>query len=348
MITVEEQSKNIKTTAQKIYLGKQQQRRKKILLIGNDSETIYVANNINRIANNYCAIGRLLLSGRNLKSNFLEVPVLGELSEIELFMKLPQNKVDIIIIGDSEIRHHQILWLISLARQYNIELFVVPALAAVFHGYLKFCNFYGHPLIKINVPNLQPLKLILKTLFDYLTLTIGLILCSPIIVITAVLIKLISPGPVIYKQIRVGKNSKSFNLYKFRTMYVDAEQASGPVLSESNDERVTPLGRILRKTHIDELPQFFNVLNGTMSFVGPRPERSLFVKKFNRHISFYSDRFSVKPGITGLAQIYGSYFSKAAEKLIFDLNYIHNYTLWLDLKICVLTVWAAIKNLFTD
>jgi lipopolysaccharide/colanic/teichoic acid biosynthesis glycosyltransferase len=166
--------------------------------------------------------------------------------------------------------------------------------------------------------------------------------------VIACLIKLTSRGPVFFKQERVGKNGKVFKVIKFRSMDVNAEKNSGPVLSDINDQRITFLGNILRKTHLDELPQFFNVLNGTMSMIGPRPERPFFVDNFVRLIPFYGDRFVVKPGITGLAQVYGSYHSKAEEKLIFDLNYIHNLGLFLDIKLCFLTVIEAVKTFFKN
>jgi len=164
--------------------------------------------------------------------------------------------------------------------------------------------------------------------------------------LTALLIRLTSPGPIFFLQERVGKNGEAFKLIKFRSMYRQDGDSRIPVLSGLNDKRVTPLGRFLRRTHIDEFPQLFNVLNGTMSLVGPRPELPFFVESYSQHIPFYSDRFVIKPGITGMAQVYGAYHSKAEEKLIFDLNYIHNLNMVLDCKICLLTVVNALAGLF--
>lgn len=149
-------------------------------------------------------------------------------------------------------------------------------------------------------------------------------------------IKLDSPGPVIFKQKRVGENEKIFVLYKFRTMRNDAEKGSGAVWAKKNDPRVTRIGKFLRKTRLDELPQLFNVLKGDMSFVGPRPERPEFVEKLKEIIPYYSERHFVKPGVTGWAQVrypYGASVEDAVEKLRYDLFYIKNLSMFLDLYI---------------
>ena len=151
-----------------------------------------------------------------------------------------------------------------------------------------------------------------------------LIVFSPIMLVVAMLIKISMGGPILYGQIRVGKNGKLFKIYKFRSMVQDAEAKTGPVLATKNDPRVTGLGKFLRASHLDELPQLFNVLRGQMSFVGPRPERPEFVNQFNEQIVNYSKRHNVKPGITGLAQICLPYDATASDKLHYDLFYIEN------------------------
>lgn len=322
--------------------------KKKILLIGNSRSALEMAANINRVANDCTVVGCVRLNGRGEQGGEetgISVPVLGNLTELAPFMELIPLNVNTLIVADSEIRHHQMLRIMTLARKSGVDLWTVPQLTSAFLGGLKFFNFHGHPIVRIRANRIHPLQKILKTVLDYSAAVVGLVLCAPVMAATALLIKLTSPGPVLFRQTRVGKNGRLFNVIKFRSMFVDAEKQSGPMLSPADDRRVTPLGRILRKTHVDELPQFFNVLNGTMSMVGPRPERPYFIEGFAQCIPFYSDRLAVKPGITGLAQVYGSYHSKAEEKLIFDLNYIQNCSLLLDIKICVLSVWQAGKNL---
>lgn len=287
------------------------------------------------------------LSSREPISEFVNstIPILGDLTELEILMSISPARLHILLISDPEIRHHQILRIIDFARAHNLEVWVRPQLASAFYGDLKFSNFYGHPIIKI-VRTLSPVKVAIKTAFDYSLAAAGTLALLPIMGVVALAIRLSSKGPIFFRQTRVGHRCRNFKVIKFRSMVSDAEVASGPMLSSASDQRVTPLGRFLRKTHLDEIPQLFNVLNGTMSLVGPRPERPFFVERFNQQIPFYVERLSVKPGITGMAQVYGSYHSRADDKLIFDLNYIHNFSLFLDVKIIFLTLWNAFLSMF--
>ncbi len=176
--------------------------------------------------------------------------------------------------------------------------------------------------------------------FDLLASTLLLTLTLPVMLVTMLLIWLEDRGPVFYRQVRVGQNWKLFQVIKFRSMRVDAEKDGKPQWAKQDDDRVTRVGRFIRKTRIDELPQLFNVLKGEMSFVGPRPERPEFVEKFSTDIPYYSERHRVKPGITGWAQIsypYGSSERDTIEKLQYDLYYVKNYSLFLDLTVLLQT-----------
>lgn len=180
-----------------------------------------------------------------------------------------------------------------------------------------------------------------KRLLDLLLSFFGILLVAPLLPLIALAIKLDSPGPVLFRQLRVGEGEKLFYVAKFRSMRQDAEAATGAVWAQENDPRVTRLGRLLRKTRLDELPQLFNVLLGEMSLVGPRPERPEFVEKLNQSIPYYSKRHFVKPGVTGWAQIrypYGASEADALEKLRYDLYYVKNYSLMFDLTIILETV----------
>ena len=183
--------------------------------------------------------------------------------------------------------------------------------------------------------------LILKRWADLMLSLLLMIFCLPLIVVTAILIKIDSRGPVIFSQERMGERGKNFRVHKFRSMVQDAEKKSGPVWAQSNDDRVTRVGRLLRKLRIDELPQLWNVLKGDMSFVGPRPEREFFVKQLEEIIPYYSVRFTVKPGLTGWAQVsygYGATVDDAKEKLSYDLFYIKNMSPLMDLIIVLKTI----------
>lgn len=210
-------------------------------------------------------------------------------------------------------------------------------------------GFYERVMGKIPTTDLQSAWIVLsegfrrnhrifvtKRAIDILVSILGLILSAPIALLTAIAIKLDSDGPVIYCQERVGQNEHPFKLYKFRSMCEDAENGNGPVWAIQNDPRVTRVGRVLRKLRVDEIPQMVNVLKGDMSFVGPRPERPFFVSKLKEKIPYYHLRLSLKPGITGWAQVsysYGDSEEDAAEKLHYDLYYVKNISVLFDLQI---------------
>lgn len=183
--------------------------------------------------------------------------------------------------------------------------------------------------------------MIFKEVMDRILALVGLILLLPLLAIFCLLIRLTSKGPVFFRQERVGKDGRSFHILKLRTMVADAERATGPIWARDNDPRITPLGRFLRLSHLDEIPQLINVLAGNMSLVGPRPERPIFVQQFMQQIPNYADRLRVKPGITGLAQVYHSYDSTVRDvrkKLAYDLLYIKKMCMMTDFVIIFLTV----------
>ncbi|MEO8327516.1 MAG: exopolysaccharide biosynthesis polyprenyl glycosylphosphotransferase, partial [Nitrospirota bacterium] len=188
-------------------------------------------------------------------------------------------------------------------------------------------------------------NLFLKRMVDVCGAVVALVVASPIALMIAVLIKLTSSGPVFYRQIRVGLDGKSFNIIKIRTMRMDAEEKTGPVWTKAHDPRRTLIGTFLRRTSLDELPQFWNVLKGEMSIVGPRPERPEFIEKFRAQIPQYNLRHKMKAGITGWAQINGLRGNTSWEKrLAYDMYYIEHWSLWLDVKIMILTLWKGLIN----
>ena len=189
---------------------------------------------------------------------------------------------------------------------------------------------------------------VLKRILDIAVAVTALIILSPVMLITAVMIKLDSKGPVLYSQERVGLYGKTFFVHKFRSMKQDAEAKCGPVLAAEGDPRITKFGRFMRATRLDELPQLFNVLQGEMSIVGPRPERPFFVKQFIVQKPEYDYRHNVKPGITGLAQIAGKYNTSAYDKLIYDLLYIQDVSVKTDLMIMLQTFKVLLTKSSTE
>ena len=183
----------------------------------------------------------------------------------------------------------------------------------------------------------------IKRIIDVILAFIGLIVASPIMAIISIAIKLESRGPVFYCQERVGKNGRVYTMYKLRSMYENAEE-NGAQWAEEDDPRVTKVGKFIRRTRLDELPQLFNVLKGDMSLVGPRPERPIFTYQFNEQIPGFINRLQVKPGLTGWAQVNGGYKLTPAEKLEYDLYYIENRTIWLDIKIVFKTIMVVLTG----
>lgn len=199
-------------------------------------------------------------------------------------------------------------------------------------------NIEDETFLKLKEFMISPELNFIKYIIDFIISILLIIITSPILLVTAILVKVTSPGPVFYKQVRITKDQKEFNILKFRTMSATAEKDTGPVLATANDARVTPLGKYLRSLRIDELPQLFNVIKGDMSLVGPRPERPHFVNQFKEENEHYYLRHNVRAGITGYAQVNGKYATDFNSKLNFDLLYIKEYSLILDIQILLQTI----------
>jgi len=218
------------------------------------------------------------------------------------------------------------------------EIFVIPDLYDVLLKKSLDNKIGDTPIMEVPEVLVPPVPMFLKHSADFIFAFVALVLATPIFLLVAIAIKLSSPGPVIYTQERVGTKGRGFKVVKFRTMVDNAEKLSGPVLATENDSRLTPVGHFLRSFRLDELPQLLNVLRGEMSLVGPRPERPGFVQQFLKEIPEYRYRYLVRPGLTGLAQVRSRYSTNVHDKLRYDLSYIVNYSLLLDLKIILETI----------
>jgi exopolysaccharide biosynthesis polyprenyl glycosylphosphotransferase len=227
---------------------------------------------------------------------------------------------------------------IERCAQMQKKVMTVPALMEMSMLRGRVVEMKDLLLVEMQSPHLTREQNLTKRVFDLVLATGLLILTGPVLVITAVMIRLTSKGPVVFKQERVGRNGVQYQLYKFRTMVIDAEKNTGPVFARECDPRITALGHILRAARIDELPQLVNVLIGNMSVIGPRPERQFFVSTFRAMLPDYDLRFAVKPGITGLAQVAGSYSTPVEQKLKFDLLYISHYSVMRDVWIVLRTI----------
>ncbi len=219
----------------------------------------------------------------------------------------------------------------------DIDLYVVPKLSDIGRSDAEFSHF--DDVLTLYVPgyNIGGAYRFLKRATDIVFSSVLLIIAAVPMLIISLAIKLTSPGNVFYKQVRLTQNKKEFYIYKFRTMVQNAEKTSGPVLARKNDDRITPVGKILRACRLDELPQLINILKGDMSVVGPRPERPFFVEQFEKQFDSYDFRFKVKAGLTALSHVYGRYSTYTYDRTCFDLMYITHYSYFLDIKIMLLT-----------
>lgn len=247
------------------------------------------------------------------------------------------EEIDVVYLA-SQIEEPEKLRIYDLLMQQDKKFFLNTSFENLVMVEPNMMNIEDESIIEVSPFRISTEDGIIKRLIDIVLSLLMVIVTSPIMLVAAILVKRSSEGPVLYKQTRITKDGKEFDILKFRSMGVTAEQESGPVLATSNDMRVTPVGKYLRALRIDELPQLFNVLKGDMSIVGPRPERPFFVEQFEQMNPHYYLRHNVRAGITGYAQVYGKYASDFNSKLNFDLIYIKKYSLIMDLKIMLQTV----------
>lgn len=270
------------------------------------------------------------------------IPLLGTLDEAGEIMQ--REKVDQLYVALPLDEHVKMLGLVENASRECIDVKVVPDLLQFIALRARLEDLDGLPIININDVPLHGFNSALKRLIDFTVSAVALVVLAIPFGIIAVVVRLTSHGPVFYRQERMGLDGKSFIVYKFRSMFHDAERETGPVWARKDDPRRTPFGRLLRRFSVDELPQLWNVLKGDMSLVGPRPERPYFVEQFKHRFPQYMLRHKVKTGITGWAQVNGWRGNTSIEKRIeYDLYYIENWSVGLDLKIMWLTV---VRGLF--
>jgi len=272
------------------------------------------------------------------------VKVIGDIENLELI--LPENKLDEIAITLSLENYGRLESIVKTCEKSGVHTKFIPDYNRVIPTRPYLEDLEGLAVVNIRrVPLTNTANMLSKRIMDIFGALIAIVLSSPIMLIAAIGVKTTSKGPLIFKQERVGLHNKPFMMYKFRTMEVQAVEEEKLGWTKKHDPRVTKIGRILRKTSIDELPQFFNVLKGDMSMIGPRPERPHFVEKFKEEIPRYMIKHQVRPGITGWAQVNGYRGDTSIRKRIeFDLYYIENWTIGFDLKILFLTFFKGFIN----
>lgn len=272
------------------------------------------------------------------------VKVIGSVGNLSYI--LPENKLDEIAITLGLEEYYKLEKIVAECEKSGVHTKFIPDYGNIIPTRPYTEDLLGLPVINIRyVPLSNTFNALIKRLTDIIGSIICIIIFSPIMLTSAVLVKMTSKGPLIFKQERVGLHNKPFQMYKFRTMYVQTEEEEKKGWTQKNDPRVTSVGRFLRKTSLDEFPQLFNVLKGDMSLVGPRPERPQYVEKFREEIPRYMIKHQVRPGMTGWAQVNGYRGDTSIRKRIeHDLYYIENWTIGLDIKILFLTVFKGFIN----
>ena len=281
------------------------------------------------------------LASKGMKYN--GAGIIGTIPDIPSLLK--KHTVHDVLIGLDSTEHDQLVNVINECNGHEVSMKIMPDLYDIVSGQARISSIYGFPLMEVMPQIMKPWEAAFKRGLDLLVSSLILIAGVPLWIIVGLSIKLNSRGPIFYKQDRLGKSGKVFKLYKFRSMAHDAERKSGPVWARKDDPRVTSVGKFLRRAHLDEVPQFLNVLLGDMSLVGPRPERAYFVQKLAKDIPLYRHRLKVRPGITGWAQVkhkYDESIDDVRTKLKYDLFYIENISWRLDLKILFNTLYVMV------
>ena len=262
----------------------------------------------------------------------------GLISSDEGFEKIVKEipKYDAIILNDvpAPLRND----LLKFCYRFRVRTYVSPKLTDIMLRGARNITLFDSPLLLVKGTGLTPAERVAKRTMDIIFSAIILLILSPVMLLIAAAIKLEDGGPVFFRQKRLTRNGREFDILKFRSMVVDAEKYAGAVLATDNDPRITRVGRIIRPFRLDELPQLLNILKGDMSIVGPRPERKVIADEYCKDIPEFAYRLKVRGGLTGYAQIYGKYNTSAYDKLRLDLMYIENYSLLLDIKLMILTI----------
>ena len=313
------------------------------LLVGGGEKAVDLYNELNQLPkriNHF--VGFVNLNGID-KQLETQLAYLGHADQIEWAIK--NHDIEEVIIALESTEHDKLKALIGKIENGNTRIKILPDMYDIISGSLRINNIFGALLIEIN-PEIMPFwQQAVKRLMDFILSFLAFILCIPLYIVSSILVKLSSPGKIFYLQERIGLNGKPFMIIKFRTMYENAEK-TGPQLSSETDNRITPVGRFMRKTRLDEFPQFINVIKGEMSLVGPRPERQFYIDQIAQINPQFLHLTKIRPGITSWGQVKFGYAENVEQMLLrmkYDLVYIKNRSLALDLKILFYTVLIVLK-----
>jgi exopolysaccharide biosynthesis polyprenyl glycosylphosphotransferase len=316
------------------------------LLIGSNEKAVKIYREMTRqvrpAGNLFVGFVGIENNNDTLLSNY--IPKLGDIGEIIRIIE--EHQIEEVIIALETIEHKRLSEILTIIENRQVTIWGIPDLFDFLSGTVKINTIYGSPLIKISNGLMPGWQENTKRLLDVLFSFVAILLLFPVFIVLSVIIKTSTKGSVIYKQERVGRFGKPFKIYKLRSMVADAENGT-PELSNKNDERITKIGKFMRKTHLDEIPQFMNVIKGEMSLVGPRPERKYYIDQIVKIAPHYTHLHKLRPGITSWGQVkygYASNIDEMLERLPFDMIYLKNISLYIDFKILIYTLMVSFKG----
>lgn len=317
----------------------------KTLIIGGSQKAVDIFNEINDLPK---GTGNLFVGFININGvdKLLEdnLPYLGHIDDVESILR--KHEIEEVIIALESVEHDKIKRIISRLEGGDVKIKILPDMYDILSGSVDMTNIFGALLISVDTEVMSVWQRTVKRIIDILVSIVSLIVLIPVFIILTFLVKFSSPGPIFFLQDRIGKNGRIFKIIKFRTMYINSEK-NGPQLSSSDDPRITKIGRFMRKTRLDEFPQFFNVLKGDMSLVGPRPERQFYIDQIAAIEPQFLELTKVRPGITSWGQVkygYAENVDEMLDRMKFDLIYLKNRTLSLDFKIMLFTISIIFKG----
>ena len=317
------------------------------IIIGSNEEAVSVYNEIEnqtsaKFGNKFIGYVNVNGNSKNLFGGILKN--LGDIKDLP--KRIEEHKVEEVVIAIEPEEHDKIGRIINTLANCKVIIKAIPDMYDILTGKVKMNQIYGYPLFQISHELLPAWQENLKQIIDFVVAFLALVITLPLNIFLILSIKVTSKGPVIYTHERIGKYGRPFHIYKFRSMYQDAEQ-DGPALSSKTDSRITPIGRFMRKSRLDEIPNFVNVLKGEMSLVGPRPERQYYIDQIVKKAPHYVHLHKVKPGITSWGQVkygYAESVDQMIERLKYDILYIENMSLYVDFKILIYTILTIVRG----
>lgn len=316
------------------------------ILVGSNEKALKLYDDLQsaRITNGFKFVGFVTVNGEDTAEMQKKLPLMGNYKDLPRLIK--EQNIEELVIALETTEHSKLNAIFNIVENESIFIKIIPDMYSIFTRMVKMNNILGAVLIEVDFEVMPEWQKHAKRAFDIAFSIIVLVLSFPFMVLIALMIKLSSKGPVFFRQERIGLKGKPFNIIKFRSMKPDAE-AAGPQLSREDDPRITKIGKFLRKTRLDEFPQFWNVLIGEMSVVGPRPERAFFINQIMEKAPYYKRLQKVKPGITSWGQVkygYAENLDQMIQRLYYDILYIENNSLALDFKIMAYTILIMVQG----